>query len=275
MVLNSPVTVGYINPDTYLAQNERRNAADATRRFSLGFALALWQADLPRGLLSDRIGTAPRCLIQGSASADNVDALVAFQRHQGITRPEIHVIDLIDLEASGHIPRPARFHRADAADLSGIFADASFDLVLQDHLLNCAPIRAYRPILAELARILRRGGLALLHYTDPSEFPSAEGEALRDRLGLGGNFHHVPLSTAEREAFISLGPARRLIDTGDGVVMVTLPSGNLEHFIPFEAFEDLLDSVGLTVRRRRMVRVTDSEGLVCRSNHCLVAPRAP
>ncbi len=274
VVLNRPVAGGYADPHAYLAQNERRNVGDAKRRFSLGFALTLWQAELPRGLLAKRIGTSPRCLIQGSASADNVDALVAFLRHQGIAWPEIHVIDLIDLEALGHIQEPTRFHRADAADLSQFFADASFDLVLQDHLLNCAPVRTYRPILAELTRILRPGGLALLHYTDPSEFPPAEGEGLRERLGLDCDVHNVRLSAVECEAFIRLGPARRLVASGIGVVMVTLPLGNLEHFIPFEAFEDLLGSAGLTVRQRRMVRVIDSEGLVCRRNHCLVEPRA-
>jgi hypothetical protein len=272
--LTTPVAVGYANPDAYLAQNERRNAKDAERRFSLGFALARWQAELPRGFLSGHIGTSPRCLIQGSASADNVDALIAFLQHQGITRPDIHVIDLIDLEALGHIQEPARFHRADAADLSRVFADASFDLVLQDHLLNCAPVPTYRPILAELARILHPGGLALLHYTDPSEFPPAHGKDLHARLGMDGNVHHVQLSAAECEALIPLGPARRLVAIGDGVVMVTLPSGNLEHFIPFEAFEALLGAVGLTVRQRHIVRLIDSEGLACQRNHCLLEPSA-
>jgi SAM-dependent methyltransferase len=272
--LNRPVAIGYVNPDAYLAQNERRNAEDAKRRFSLGFALARWQAELPRGLLSERFGTSPRCLIQGSASPDNVDALVAFLRHQGIAWPEIHVIDLIDLEALGHIQKPTRFHRADAADLSQFFADASFDLVLQDHLLNCAPVGTYQPILGELRRILHPGGLALLHYTDPSEFPPAEGEALRDRLGPDGDVHNVRLSAAECDAFIRRGPARRLVAIDDGVVMVTLPSGNLEHFISFEAFEDLLGAAGLAVRQRHIVRLIDGEGLACRRNHCLVEPRA-
>ncbi len=275
MAVDTPIAAGYVRPGTYLTQNERRNAEDPQRKFSLGFALELWRDAVPRNLLPDRIGPSPRCLIEGSASAGNVDALIGFLRHQGIDAPDIHVIDLIDLEAMGHGHRTARFHHADACDLSGLFADGSFDLVLQDHLLNCAPVVAYPAILAELKRILRPGGMVLLHYTDPGDFPPAEGDALRDRLGLAGGVHSLGLSPGERETLAGLPPARRLVATGEGFVMVTLPLGNLEHFVPFETLEGLLDDAGLAVRQHSTVRVTDAEGLACRRHHCLVETRAP
>jgi hypothetical protein len=61
----------------------------------------------------------------------------------------IDVIDLIDLAALGRVETQARYHQADAGNLRALFADASFDLIVQDHLLNCVPITQYAAILAE------------------------------------------------------------------------------------------------------------------------------
>jgi hypothetical protein len=124
----------------------------------------------------------PRCLIQGSASASNVDSLIRFLHDQGVPAPEIHVIDLIDLTALGYADPRARYHQINAADLSELFTDRSIDLLLQDHLLNCAPICHYDAILSEVGRILSSTGLALLHYTDPSRFPIARGNRMKTWL---------------------------------------------------------------------------------------------
>ena len=221
-------------------------------------------------MLLSQIGSSPRCLIQGSASINNVSALVGFLREQGITSPNIRVIDLIDLASLGHASDAARFDRADAGDLGRLFPNQSVDLVVQDHLLNCAPHQSYPSILAELARILRPGGAALLHYTDPSLFPRAQGDSLRGRLCRSGSKNHIVLAADECEQLARVDPAWRLIAIPEGFVMVTLPLGNLESFTPFETLEAHLNTARLIVRQRHRVELIDGEGLPCRRNHCLI-----
>ena len=268
--MNKLMMRGYRRHAAYLAHNEQRNINHPGSKFSIAFALEHWRDNLPGGVLRAQIGQSPRCLIQGCASINNVGALVDFLRDQGITTPEIHVIDLIDLELLGHSHPAARFHRADAAELGGLFPDQSVDLVVQDHLLNCAPRQSYPGILAELARILRPNGAALIHYTDPSRFPPARGESLKDRLCQHGRRNHVMLTAEDCEQLARKDPAWRLIAIQDGFAMVTLPLGNLESFIPFEALDAQLNTARLVVRQRHTVDLTDSEGLPCRRNHCLV-----
>ena len=263
----------YADHDAYLAQNARRNAADPDQLFSLGFGLRHWQRRFRPGQLRARLGPAPRCLIQGSASAGNVQALRAFLRGQDIPAPDIHVIDLIDLPSLGQADGGATFHHADAADLRDVFGTASFDLVLQDHLLNCAPFAAYAAVLGELRRILRPEGLVLMHYTAPTAFPAARGEAFIERLAIARSSAHLPLDRAEAAWLAGMDPAYRLVPSGTRVVMITLPLGNLEFFMPFAELEGLLAAAGLDPQERHLVPIVDSEGLPCHRHHCLVVPR--
>ena len=258
---------GYAQPARYLQWYEDRNGADDLRRLSVHAPLHLWARELPAGWLADRLGPAPRCLVEGCAVAENVDTLLRFLHAQGIPRPDIHVIDLIDLAGLGRADPRARYAQADAGDLSGLFADGSVDLLLQDHLLNCAPIAAYDRVIGEMARVLRPGGLAMLNYTDPSLFPEPSGHGLAGWSGAGQTMLGLPL---ER-----LSPAERLVPVPDGVMSVTLPFGNLEYFMPFERLADRLASAGLDLAELRISEgldhtAVDGEGLHCRRHHCLL-----
>lgn len=268
-----PVRVqGYAEPALYLQRCERRNDDDAQQKFSLKFALNSWRTELASGWLASRLGMKPRCLIQGSASAGNVDSLIRFLHDQGIPAPEIHVIDLIDLKGLGYADPRAQYHRADAADLSDLFVDGSLDLLLQDHLLNCAPVCHYDSILAEVRRILDPAGLAFLHYTDPSRFPSARGNSIEHLISSEGPKYRLDMTDSMLQACFSMSPAERLIETADGFIIVTLPFGNLEHFIPFDSFAARLTRAGLKLESRRIVNIIDGEGLDCRRNLCLAMP---
>lgn len=265
-------TQGYAEPALYLQRCRRRNDDDAQRKFSLKFALDFWRAELASGWLASRLGMNPRCLIQGSASVDNVDSLIRFLHDQGIPAPEIHVIDLIDLTGLGYADPRAQYHRANATDLSDLFVDGSIDLLLQDHLLNCAPVCHYDSILAEVERVLNPAGLALLHYTDPSRFPSARGNFMEYLISSDGTDYRLDMTDSVRQACFSMSPAERLIETAEGFIIVTLPFGNLEHFIPFDSFAARLTQAGLKLESHLTVNIIDGEGLDCHRNLCLAIP---
>jgi hypothetical protein len=257
---------GYAEPAAYLRWYEQRNGS--RHALSAQASLDLWQRELPAGWLAARLGPSPRCLIEGCASTNNVTALLGFLWRQGVPRPQIDVIDLIDLPAFGALDARARFHQADAGDLSGLYGDGSIDLVLQDHMMNCAPVARYGAILGELSRVLRAGGLAMLNYTDPSAFPAPRGTGLERRLGLEGDL---------APALTGLSAAERLICTDDGFIAVTLPLGNLEYFIPFEALAGRLAEAGLRIEALRLTEgldhnAVDGDGLACRRHHCLLVP---
>ncbi len=220
--------------------------------------------------MESRVGNNPRCLIQGSASNDNVASLTEFLLGQGIDSPDIHVIDLIDLKGLGFAEQNAHYHQANAADLS-IFADGSISLVVQDHMLNCAPIGQYDAIMGEITRILTPRGIAMLHYTDSSLFPNAQGHELKRWLNPDGSRYRLELPPALTADIARSSPAERLIEVEGGFVMVTLPLFNLEYFIAFEQFCARMACAGLHLQHRRTVPVVDTEGLNCHRNHCLFA----
>jgi hypothetical protein len=275
----SPVhSLGYAEPAQYLSSYEQRNSRDRQRRLSVQPPLDLWRAELAPGWLARQLGPSPRCLIQGCASTNNVDTLIRFLADQGIASPEIHVIDLIDLRALGQDDPRAYYHQADAADLTQIFAGDSIDFLLHDHLMNCAPVGQYAPIMSEITRILRPGGLAMVNYTDPSEFPAPRGEPLRQWLGAEAAYYRFGTAEAVRQAALEhLSDAERLIATPEGFIAVTLPFGNLEHFIPFEHFAARLEAAGLEFRALRVTsgldhNASDAGGLACRRHHCILSP---
>ncbi|MEN3951144.1 class I SAM-dependent methyltransferase [Iodidimonas sp. SYSU 1G8] len=272
------LSLGYAEPAKYLLSYEQRNSRDRQRRLSVQPPLDLWRAELEAGWLAQQLGPSPRCLIQGCASTNNVDTLIQFLAEQGIPSPEIHVIDLIDLRALGqHDPR-AHYHQADAADLNPIFAAGTIDFLLNDHLMNCAPVTQYAPIMGEITRVLRVGGLAMVNYTDPSEFPTPSGEPLRQWLGADLAYYRLGTAEIVRQAALeSLSDADRLIRTPEGFIAVTLPFGNLEHFIPFQDFAARLQAAGLEFRDLRITsgldhNASDANGLACRRHHCILSP---
>lgn len=260
---------GYAQPARYLQWYEDRNGADDLHRLSVRASLDLWARELPAGWLAARLGPVPRCLIEGCAVAGNVDTLFRFLMSQGIPRPDIHVIDLIDLAGLGRTDPRARYAQADAGDLSRLFGDGSIDLLLQDHLMNCAPFAAYDGIIGEMARLLRPGGLAVVNYTDPGLFPEAAGHPLASWLGAD--------QTLRGPALEALSPAQRLIPVADGVMSVTLPFGNLEYFMPFDRLAERMAVAGLDLVELRISEgldhtAEDGDGLGCRRHHCLLSP---
>lgn len=271
--LDPTLKVGYTSESAYLQSCALRNDEDIQRRFTLNFALQHWEHSFPPNFLLSRLGIEPRCLIQGSASVENVEEFVSFLARQGICAPRIHVLDLIDLQALGYANPHATYHRADAADLAALFDSGTFDCVVQDHLLNCAPFALYSPILGEVARILRQGGMAFVHYTDSSGFPQAKGQALGRYLLGSATEYTLELPAALQAAFIDMPVQERLIATADGHILATTPFGNLEHFLSFSSLAERFLAAGLSLEDHKRLNVLGGEGLDCRRNYCIVSPR--
>jgi SAM-dependent methyltransferase len=79
------------------------------------------------------------------------------------------------------------FLQADARSLADVLADAGFDLLVQDFILNCAPPSDAAALFCEAARVLRPGGLALLSFTDNTglrDRPILTAEEIAARWGL-------------------------------------------------------------------------------------------
>jgi len=112
-------------------------------------------------VLSDVRGQRVLCLASGGGQDS-----AAF----GLLGAEITVLDLSDeqlardRQAAAHHGFPVATHQGDMRDLS-LFGPASFDLVWQVYSINFCP--AVGPVFAEVARVLRPGGIYFLQFANP------------------------------------------------------------------------------------------------------------
>jgi SAM-dependent methyltransferase len=260
-------------------------SAAARRPPSLDAGLAAL-ADLPQASSLSRLPPHARCLIEGSATAENPAYLKAFLATCQVTEPAVTVIDLVDVQgafrAEGREMACDAFAIADAAKLEAIFADASFDLVVQDHLLNCAPHGLHADIMRELGRVLRPGGFFIVSYTDSAHCDLARALTpadLRERADaiwsedayclrdLGRDAAHVErLRERLCGATVRLGS---VAGADDRCVFVTPPFGNFEFFAPHARTEAVIASCGLTPVASTRSIGRDAYGFACHRWHCL------
>jgi hypothetical protein len=173
----------------------------------------------------------------------------------GAMNPDIHGIDIMDVAAlardAGTELTHVLFTVGDAARMQG-WADRSVDVLVQDHLLNCAPHGSHEAILQEAARVLSAAGVMILNF-------SVDPEAGEPRL----NWHEAEKLLAaplDEEAYCLRdivgderieGARQRLIgrviaDSMRGrELVVTPPYGNFEFYRPFAEIEQALQRAGL------------------------------
>ena len=238
--------------------------------------------DATLGLLPSRV----RCLIEGYAGPENASALRAFLACRGAVVDTLTAADINDVPAAyARLGLPApdlRFIQADACDLSAHLAPASIDLLVQDFLLNCLPPVNAPRLLAEAARLLRPGGLAIISFTDDTgarQRPHFTPGELSSRWGLEWS----PSATHLRDLN---APANRLPDLhaalAGGVLaappdpnltFVTAPHGRFEFFAPAAHTRALLAAAGLDIRLTATETGRDDQGLVCMRHRCLAVRR--
>ncbi|MDI6720880.1 MAG: methyltransferase domain-containing protein [Candidatus Aenigmarchaeota archaeon] len=110
----------------------------------------------------------PQCLIQGYSCSSNAKALHDFLAEYGIENPQISVIDI---DERGFIAARERglekyikeFIAGNASD--GHFIRGSMDILVQDHLFNCACFEYHESIIESASRVLKDNGIAMISYT--------------------------------------------------------------------------------------------------------------
>ncbi len=212
-----------------------------------------------------RVGTRPLCLIQGITCPRNGVALrqylaqAADQKNgaaqNGAVHPDIHGIDIMDVatlarEAGTELAHVS-FTVGDAARMER-WADGSVDVLVQDHLLNCAPHGSHEAILREAARVLSSRGVMILNF-------SVEPEAEEPRLSwhearqlLGASLTEQAYCLRDIVGDEGIEEARRnfigrvISDSTRGrELVVTAPYGNFEFYFPLEQLQRTLDRMGL------------------------------
>ena len=227
-----------------------------------------------------------RCLIEGYAGPANASALRDFLAARGHMVRSLTAVDLHDVPAAyARLGLPApdlRFIRADACDLSPHLADASVDVLVQDFLLNCVPLARAPRLLAEAARVLEPGGVAILSFTDDTgarRCPRFTSDELASRWGLGwapDAVHLRDLGADESRLPALLAALAGGVITrppAPGCAFVTAPHGRFEFFTPLEHTVGLLDAAGLEVRLMTTETGRDDQGLVCVRHRCLALRR--
>ncbi len=225
----------------------------------------------------------PRCLIEGITCPRNGTALRQYLRQAGIAGPEVHAIDIMDVQAvaiaAGCELADLEFSVGDAAHLDK-WADGSADLLVQDHLLNCAPHAIHRRILREARRALSPSGILILNFSANPDM-GADNTIGFDRaerlLGTAWNPNAYCLNDVVREerwAGLADQLLGKLITEGDGFrqVLVTQPYGNFEFYFPLETLERALDEFGLEFAYLTGSDVPQHNGGRCRRYRALVRP---
>ncbi len=226
----------------------------------------------PAVRLLRRLGQRPVCLIEGIACPWNGTSLRRFLGQVGLLEPSIHAIDIMDLqvvaELLGYELPDLSFSVGDAAHLDG-WNDHSVQLLVQDHLLNCAPHAAHRAIVSEAARLLSPGGVWILNFSVEPQLGSGPRRFLEESERLLGrplseNAYSLceALPDVELLDSISLGLIGSLItlDNRGRSILVTPPHGNFEfYFSPIE-LERLLAEFELRIVYQRSEAGLDQHG---------------
>lgn len=202
------------------------------------------------------LGENPCCLIQGISCPRNGTVLREFLESQGIVAPKILAIGIANIAAvlaAMKMSLPdVQFSVADASRLSS-FPNGSVQLLVQDHLLNCAPHAMHEGIIREAARVLDTCGFLILNFSVDPSGPEKHVSELTDFKSLSWSpFDERAYCLSDLGLSKSSGDRLALIKTGaivrldkDRSIVVTPPSGNFEFYFPKSKLENLLLCHGL------------------------------
>lgn len=156
-----------VQEDAILQHNQRQ--WDELARARLAYTLPLLnlteaearQRVDPDGMLKEIEGKTVLCLATGGGQQSACFALLGAN----VTVLDLSPLQLErDQEAAAHYGYPVRTIHGDMRELS-MLADASFDIVYQAYSLNFVP--SVQPVFAEVARVLRPGGLYTMQWANP------------------------------------------------------------------------------------------------------------
>jgi len=233
-----------------------------------------------------RLPKEPLCLIEGYSTPGNAGALRQFIHEINGSFPRIETVDLYDLphlyEVLGFEMPPMKYHIADAAHLDDLYSDGAVDLVVQDFLLNCIPASRHEPVLSEVSRILRPGGLGIISFTS-SEALDLNAALPTARLQTDHNFAWNPeaYDLVEMEKTNSSGsPLNYLMgklvynQAASELVYVVASGGRFEFFRSKEAMFSLFEKCGLRLLSFDTSQGSDDYGLSCVRYRCILATQS-
>jgi SAM-dependent methyltransferase len=230
----------------------------------------------------DSLGGDRHCLLQGCTAPNNAAALQRFLSGSDGRHVDVTAVDLLDLPAIyarlGWPMSSMHFVQADARNLGTRFPPESFDMVVQDFLLNCAPPAEAPALLAAARHVLKPDGLLLLSVTDstclnghsalsPTDFEAHCGTpwdpSARDIAAM------LP-DKRRRAALLPLLAGQVVADpTSHEGTLITAPHGRFEFFVPFARTMAQLAEAGFKVELRGQEQARDDNGLDCTRWRCL------
>ena len=145
----------------------------------------------PHGIFGDLTGKDVLCLATGGGQQSACFALLGAN----VTVIDLSSIQLErDQEAAAHYGYSVHTVQSDMRDLS-VLSTASFDLVYQAYSLNFVP--TVQPVFAEVARVLRPGGLYHMQWANPFT-QSVDDQAMDGETYL---LHHPYLDGFETSTY--------------------------------------------------------------------------
>jgi SAM-dependent methyltransferase len=190
-----------------------------------------------------------RALIEGYSCQTNAEGLRKFLAAYGVTTVDISVIDIYDLPSTyqsiGMALPDINFFQGCAGDLKEIAQSQSFDLVVQDFLLNCISPSEIGRVLSEAFRVLKPTGYLILSVTDSSglkNHPFITPENLNRNYGLIWKNTATHLYQIQNENGSISGELFRqklqnsiiLDPKTDQYTFISPPYGRFEFFAPWE-----------------------------------------
>jgi len=272
---------------------------DGFREFFAGYAGGLQAAHSPElgrslhALLSDpakeilrSVGASPVCLIEGISCPYNGMSLRHCLAHAGVSDARVHALDILDVDAVarslGYELPGLEFSIGDASRLDG-WESGSVHVLVQDHLLNCAPHAIHAALVREAARVLHGRGVWILNFS------------LEPHVAGGGQIGFQDVEQLLGRPLDSMAYCLSEIANGRGVswllerllgkmivdertgrrILITAPHGNFEFYFPLLHLESLLAANGLETVFRKCEQGVDQHGNHYQRHRTLVRHAAP
>lgn len=158
------------------------------------------------GLLGDIQGKKVLCLASGGGQQSAAFAVLGAQ----VTVVDLSETQLTrDHEAAAHYGYTVQTVHADMRDLSPL-ADDSFDIIWHPYAINFVP--DCRPVLAEVARVVRPGGLYHVMASNPFVFSISTNDWNGRAFELNRPYTEGALFTSTDEAWVGKGEDGRAIE---------------------------------------------------------------
>jgi SAM-dependent methyltransferase len=233
------------------------------------------------------LSSEPLCLIEGYSTPSNAGALAEFLHEINGSKARIETIDLYDLPHLYQVldleMPPMTYHIADAAHLESLYGDGAIDLVVQDFLLNCIPAARHEPLLKEVGRVLKPGGIGIISFTSSESlnlYSAISTAQLRKDRNVAWNTQAYDLDEMEKTSNAGASLAYltgKLIynpDTSE-FIYVAAAGGRFEFFRSKDEMFALFEKNGLHRLSFDVSQGTDDHGLSCTRYRCVLVRQSP